>query len=80
MEDTVARSIRESCITASELTYIESHGSGAELGDPIELKALANAMRQFTSATRFCAIGTRANLGPWKRRPALARSSRCSLP
>ena len=63
VEETVARSIRESGIQADELTYIESHGTGTELGDPIELKALANAMRQFTSGSQFCAIGTRANLG-----------------
>jgi polyketide synthase PksN len=63
IEETAARSIRESGIPADELTYIESHGSGTELGDPIELKALANAIRQFTSTTQFCAIGTRANLG-----------------
>lgn len=63
MEETVARSIREAGIAANELTYIESHGTGTALGDPIELKALANAMRQFTPAAQFCAIGTRANLG-----------------
>lgn len=74
VEETVARSIRESGIQADELTYIESHGTGTELGDPIELKALANAMRQFTSGTQFCAIGTRANLGHME-----AASGMCAL-
>jgi polyketide synthase PksN len=74
IEETAARCIRESGINADELSYIESHGTGTELGDPIELKALANAMRQFTSAERFCAIGTKANLGHLE-----AASGVCSL-
>jgi polyketide synthase PksN len=74
LEDTVARSLRESGLQADELSYIESHGTGTELGDPIELKALANALRQSTASERFCAIGTKANLGHME-----AASGVCSL-
>jgi polyketide synthase PksN len=63
VEETVARCLRESGIRPRDLTYIESHGTGTALGDPIELKGLANGLRQFTGDENFCAIGTRANLG-----------------
>ncbi|WP_230427435.1 SDR family NAD(P)-dependent oxidoreductase [Collimonas humicola] len=74
LEETAVRSLRESGLRAEDLSYIESHGTGTELGDPIELKALANALRQSTSAERFCAIGTKANLGHME-----AASGVCSL-
>ncbi|AIY41027.1 Malonyl CoA-acyl carrier protein transacylase [Collimonas arenae] len=74
LEETAMRSLRESGLRAEDLSYIESHGTGTELGDPIELKALANALRQSTSAERFCAIGTKANLGHME-----AASGICSL-
>jgi len=63
MEDTAARCIREAGLTADDVTYLETHGTGTELGDPIELKALANALRQTTATTGYCAIGTKANIG-----------------
>jgi amino acid adenylation domain-containing protein len=44
--------------------YIEAHGTGTPLGDPIELAALTQAFRANTSAKQFCAIGTaKTNVG-----------------
>src|SRR6266478_5979989 len=44
--------------------YIEAHGTGTPLGDPIELAALTQAFRASTSAKQFCAIGTaKTNVG-----------------
>jgi polyketide synthase PksN len=74
IEDTAAQAIRESCVPVEQLGYIETHGTGTELGDPIELKALANALRRSTDAPQFCAIGTKANLGHME-----AASGVCSL-
>ena len=44
--------------------YIEAHGTGTPLGDPIELAALTQAFRIRTNDNQFCAIGTaKANVG-----------------
>ncbi|AIR71679.1 SDR family NAD(P)-dependent oxidoreductase [Dickeya fangzhongdai] len=74
MEDTAVRAINEARIDVNELSYIESHGAATELGDPIELKALSNALRRQTNAQQFCALGTKANLGHME-----AASGICSL-
>ncbi|MEQ1511202.1 MAG: SDR family NAD(P)-dependent oxidoreductase [Lysobacteraceae bacterium] len=63
MEDTVARSIESAGLAVEDIGYIESHGTGTGLGDPIELKAMANALRRSSESNGFCAIGTKANLG-----------------
>jgi len=44
--------------------YIETHGTGTQLGDPIELQGLASAFREFTGERQFCAIGSvKTNIG-----------------
>ncbi|MGG4439279.1 SDR family NAD(P)-dependent oxidoreductase [Brevibacillus fortis] len=46
------------------ISYIETHGTGTQLGDPIEVKALIEAFRSFTDKTEFCAIGShKPNIG-----------------
>ena len=46
------------------ITYIETHGTGTALGDPIEVAALTQAFRTQTSAKNYCAIGSvKTNIG-----------------
>lgn len=46
------------------ITYIEAHGTGTTLGDPIEVAALTKAFRRHTAARNFCAIGSvKPNIG-----------------
>jgi len=43
----------------SEISYIEAHGTGTPLGDPIEIAALTKAFREGgAEENAFCAIGT----------------------
>jgi len=46
------------------ISYIEAHGTGTRLGDPIEVKALTKAFRTRTDARGFCKIGSvKTNMG-----------------
>lgn len=51
-------------INPRTIGYIETHGTGTELGDPIEIQALTQAFRHYTQDTHFCRIGSvKANIG-----------------
>ncbi|MEJ2693371.1 MAG: beta-ketoacyl synthase N-terminal-like domain-containing protein, partial [Candidatus Thiodiazotropha sp.] len=51
-------------IDPEKIGYVETHGTGTKLGDPIEVKALTEAFREFTPKKGFCAIGSvKANIG-----------------
>ena len=51
-------------VPAETITYMEAHGTGTALGDPIEFAALTQAFRQTTEEVGFCALGSvKTNLG-----------------
>ena len=55
---------RDSGIDPETLTYIEAHGTGTQLGDPIEVEGLKRAFKRYTTRERFCALGSaKAHLG-----------------
>ncbi|HYU31102.1 MAG TPA: amino acid adenylation domain-containing protein [Thermoanaerobaculia bacterium] len=46
------------------ISYVEGHGSGTPLGDPIEVSALTRAFRAGTEDRQFCALGSvKSNIG-----------------
>lgn len=46
------------------VSYIEAHGTGTKLGDPIEIAALSQAFQRHTSDAGFCLIGSaKSNIG-----------------
>ncbi|MEM7236197.1 MAG: beta-ketoacyl synthase N-terminal-like domain-containing protein [Pseudomonadota bacterium] len=51
-------------ITADTIDYVECHGTGTYLGDPIEVAALTAAFAETTEDTGFCRIGSvKTNIG-----------------
>jgi amino acid adenylation domain-containing protein len=60
----IARAQKIAGVSADSISYIEAHGTGTPIGDPIEVAALTRAFRSTTSATQFCSLGTaKANVG-----------------
>ncbi|MDQ0590034.1 type I polyketide synthase [Variovorax paradoxus] len=51
-------------VSADTVGYIEAHGTGTALGDPIEIAALTQAFRADTERRGFCAVGSvKTNVG-----------------
>ncbi len=51
-------------VSADSITYVECHGTGTFLGDPIEVAALTHAFRASTDAVGTCRIGSvKTNIG-----------------
>jgi acyl transferase domain-containing protein/thioesterase domain-containing protein/acyl carrier protein len=51
-------------VSAETVSYVECHGTGTYLGDPIEVAALTQAFRETTDAVDSCRIGSvKTNIG-----------------
>src|SRR5437016_8908321 len=51
-------------IDPETISYVETHGTGTKLGDPIELEALATVFKEKTAKKNFCALGAvKSNIG-----------------
>ncbi|HWN40782.1 MAG TPA: SDR family NAD(P)-dependent oxidoreductase [Thermoanaerobaculia bacterium] len=51
-------------VDPESIGYIETHGTGTSLGDPIEVAALTKVFRDSTNRRGFCALGSiKTNLG-----------------
>ncbi|WP_421107469.1 SDR family NAD(P)-dependent oxidoreductase [Streptomyces sp. NEAU-S77] len=60
----IEKAIDDAGVDPRTISYVEGHGSGTSLGDPIEVKALTDAFRKHTEDTQFCALGSvKSNLG-----------------
>ncbi|MDN9009025.1 SDR family NAD(P)-dependent oxidoreductase [Brevibacillus laterosporus] len=60
----VREAMEKAGIDARTISYIEAHGTGTELGDPIEITGLQQAFSKDTQDTNFCAIGSvKSNIG-----------------
>ncbi|MGC2332314.1 MAG: SDR family NAD(P)-dependent oxidoreductase [Candidatus Acidiferrales bacterium] len=60
----ISAAIRMSGVNPETITYVETHGTGTQVGDPIEILALEHAFRTYTNKKQYCAIGAvKANIG-----------------
>ncbi len=51
-------------VDADSISYVETHGTGTPVGDPIEIAALTQAYRTQTDRSDYCAIGSvKTNIG-----------------
>lgn len=71
-EDVMRAALAASNLTAADVSYIEAHGTGTELGDPIEVHALA-ALHARRPADRPLLIGSvKTNIGHLEAAAGLA--------
>lgn len=62
--EVIATALAVADVDPSTVTYVETHGTGTPLGDPIELEGLTRAFRTGTDDTGFCALGSiKSNFG-----------------
>jgi acyl transferase domain-containing protein len=54
----IAEALGVADVSAESIGYIEAHGTGTALGDPIEIEALTKVFRRETPAKHFCSIGS----------------------
>lgn len=62
--EAIIETLANAAIEAESIGYVEAHGSGTPVGDPIEIRALTKAFRTFTKRSGYCAIGSvKTNIG-----------------
>ncbi|HET8708357.1 MAG TPA: type I polyketide synthase, partial [Pseudomonadales bacterium] len=60
----VAEALAMSDVEADTINYVECHGTGTPIGDPIEVSALTQAFRESTDKKQFCGLGSvKTNIG-----------------
>jgi phthiocerol/phenolphthiocerol synthesis type-I polyketide synthase E len=62
--EVIAEALGIAGVSPETVGYVETHGTGTALGDPIEIAALTRAYREETEARNYCAIGSvKSNVG-----------------
>ncbi|WP_235598332.1 SDR family NAD(P)-dependent oxidoreductase, partial [Heyndrickxia sporothermodurans] len=55
---------KDAGVTANDISYIEAHGTGTQLGDPIEVRGITNAFETMTNDKQICGLGSvKTNIG-----------------
>lgn len=69
----IAEALAMADIPAETVSYIEAHGTGTALGDPIEVAAMTQVFRMSTDKKQFCGIGSvKPNVGHLNRAAGVA--------
>ena len=60
----IGKALRQADISARTIGYIEAHGTGTKLGDPIEVEGIVKAFEEYTDDKQFCALSAvKSNIG-----------------
>src|SRR5262245_13836940 len=67
-------------ISPDDISYVECHGTGTIVGDPLEVDALTRAFRTKTKRCGFCAIGSvKTNIGHLEQTAGVASLIKTAL-
>ena len=62
--EAVGTALARAGVSADSIGYVECHGTGTYLGDPIEIAALTEAYRGGTERKQYCGVGSvKTNIG-----------------
>ncbi|MBN2440023.1 MAG: methyltransferase, partial [Spirochaetales bacterium] len=76
----IAEAYRRSNVNPRMISYIEAHGTGTVLGDPIEIEGLVKAFSKYTQLTQYCYIGSaKSNIGHCESAAGLAAVTKVLL-
>ncbi|MBV9656386.1 MAG: SDR family NAD(P)-dependent oxidoreductase, partial [Acetobacteraceae bacterium] len=65
---------------ADSISYVECHGTGTVVGDPLEIEALSRAFRASTQRRGFCAVGSvKTNIGHLEQAAGVASLIKAAL-
>lgn len=60
----IQKACRDAQVEPETISYIEAHGTGTKLGDPIEVQAISNVLKRQSDLKSFCGIGSvKSNVG-----------------
>lgn len=63
-EDVLVKAWEDARIDPRHISYIEAHGTGTNLGDPIEVEGMTRAFNRYTDLKQFCGISSvKTNIG-----------------
>lgn len=63
-KDLIIKAWNNAGIPLSNINYMEAHGTGTRLGDPIEIQGITDAISEYTDKKQFCGIGSvKSNIG-----------------
>ena len=67
-------------VSPDDIAFVECHGTGTIMGDPLEIDALTRAFRTGTERNGFCAIGSvKTNIGHLEQTAGLAALIKTAL-
>ncbi len=79
-ENLILEALEKANIHPETISYIEAHGTGTQLGDPIEIGAIQKAFLKYTPKKQFCALGAlKTNIGHLDSMAGIAGLIKCVL-
>ncbi len=76
----MVEALAQADVPAETIAYVECHGTGTVVGDPLEIEALSRAFRTGTDKRGFCAIGSvKTNIGHLEQAAGVASLIKTAL-
>ncbi|MBS9782304.1 MAG: SDR family NAD(P)-dependent oxidoreductase [Arcobacter sp.] len=76
----VKQALENANVSADTISFIETHGTGTLVGDPIEIRALSDVYEAYTDKKQYCALGSvKPNIGHSNIAAGMASIMKASL-